>query len=78
MQCHSKHRDPPMSTTDLPGYPRPTPAQGSPASPGARPYVLVGRRPSRFPDLLAELTRAQPLTMLSVAFVAGLFFAWRR
>ena len=45
---------------------------------GGRPYTVVRRPPSRFPDLIAELTRAQPLTMLSVAFVAGLFFAWRR
>jgi hypothetical protein len=68
-----------MTNSDLPASPK---ASSTKASEGARlsgrPYVLVGRRPSRFPDLLAELTRAQPLTMLSVAFVAGLFFAWRR
>ena len=32
----------------------------------------------RFPDVLAEITRAQPLTMLAVAFIAGMFLAWRR
>lgn len=67
-----------MSPSDLPGYPRPSPEQDSGERRASRPHVVVGRRPSRFPDLLAELTRAQPLTMLSVAFVAGLFFAWRR
>jgi hypothetical protein len=45
---------------------------------GGRPYTVARPTSSRFPDLLAELTRAQPLTMLSVAFVAGLFLAWRR
>jgi hypothetical protein len=43
-----------------------------------KPYVVVS--PPRFPDVLAEITRAQPLTMLSIAFVAGLVLAagWRR
>ena len=43
-----------------------------------KPYVVVA--PPRFPDVLAEVTRAQPLTMLSVAFIAGLVLAagWRR
>jgi hypothetical protein len=38
------------------------------------------RGPYRFPDVLAEITRAQPLTMLSVAFIAGMIVAagWRR
>jgi hypothetical protein len=46
---------------------------------GDHPYV-IGPRPSYFPDVLAEITRAQPLTMLSVAFIAGLILAagWRR
>ena len=44
-----------------------------------KPYVVVSPAP-RFPDLLAEITRAQPLTMLSVAFIAGMVLAagWRR
>jgi len=44
-----------------------------------KPYVVVAPAP-RFPDLLAEITRAQPLTMLSVAFIAGMVLAagWRR
>jgi hypothetical protein len=44
-----------------------------------KPYVFVSPAP-RFPDVLAEITRAQPLTMLSIAFVAGLVVAagWRR
>ena len=43
-----------------------------------RPYVVVA--PPRFPDVLAEITRAQPLTMLSIAFITGLVLAagWRR
>lgn len=53
-------------------------------SPGAtsrnearKPYVVVSPQP-RFPDVLAEITRAQPLTMLSIAFIAGVILAWRR
>jgi hypothetical protein len=44
-----------------------------------KPYVVV-EAPSRFPDVLAEITRAQPLTMLSVAFITGMVLAagWRR
>ena len=44
-----------------------------------KPYVVVEPTP-RFPDVLAEITRAQPLTMLSVAFIAGMVLAagWRR
>lgn len=44
-----------------------------------KPYVVVEPAP-RFPDVLAEITRAQPLTMLSVAFIAGMVLAagWRR
>jgi hypothetical protein len=43
-----------------------------------KPYVVVS--PPRFPDVVAEITRAQPLTMLSIAFIAGLVLAagWRR
>lgn len=46
---------------------------------GGHPYV-IGPQPSYFPDVLAEITRAQPLTMLSVAFIAGMILAagWRR
>ena len=46
---------------------------------GDHPYVIAAR-PSYFPDVLAEITRAQPLTMLSVAFIAGMILAagWRR
>lgn len=45
-----------------------------------KPYVVISPAPPRFPDVLAEVTRAQPLTMLSIAFIAGLIFAagWRR
>jgi hypothetical protein len=45
-----------------------------------KPFVVVTPAPPRFPDVLAEITRAQPLTMLSIAFVAGLILAagWRR
>ncbi len=45
-----------------------------------KPYVVVSPPPPRFPDVLAEITRSQPLTMLSVAFIAGLILAagWRR
>lgn len=45
-----------------------------------KPHVVVAPAPPRFPDVLAEITRAQPLTMLSIAFVAGLIVAagWRR
>jgi hypothetical protein len=68
-----------MTNTDLPAACRPASTEASEgARLGGRPYVVVGRQARRFPDLLAELTRTQPLTMLSVAFVAGLFFAWRR
>ena len=42
-----------------------------------RPRVVISTAP-RFPDVLAEITRAQPLTMLAVAFIAGMFLAWRR
>ena len=44
-----------------------------------KPYVVV-EKPPRFPDVLAEITRAQPLTMLSIAFITGLVLAagWRR
>jgi hypothetical protein len=44
-----------------------------------KPYVAVATTP-RFPDVVAEITRAQPLTMLSVAFLTGLILAagWRR
>lgn len=44
-----------------------------------KPYVVVEPAP-RFPDVLAEITRAQPLTMLSIAFIAGMVLAagWRR
>jgi hypothetical protein len=44
-----------------------------------RPRVVISTAP-RFPDVLAEITRAQPLTMLAVAFVAGMILAagWRR
>lgn len=44
----------------------------------AKPYVVAA--PPRFPDVLAEITRAQPLTMLSIAFITGLVLAagWRR
>ena len=44
------------------------------------PYVVIAKPPPRFPDVLAEITRAQPLTMLSVAFIAGMIVAagWRR
>ncbi len=66
-------------TSELPAASREPLAQTSEgARLGSRPYTVVRPTPSRFPDLVAELTRAQPLTMLSVAFVAGLFFAWRR
>jgi hypothetical protein len=41
-------------------------------------HVVIPAAPPRFPDVLAEITRAQPLTMLSVAFIAGLILAWRR
>jgi hypothetical protein len=59
----------------------PTPSPDAPA--GAtprRPYVIVSPAPPRFPDVLAEVTRAQPLTMLAVAFIAGMVLAagWRR
>jgi hypothetical protein len=52
------------------------------ASAGAaprKPYVVVTPAP-RFPDVLAEITRAQPLTMLAVAFISGMVLAagWRR
>ena len=45
-----------------------------------KPYVVVSPAPPRFPDVLAEVTRAQPLTMLAVAFIAGMVMAagWRR
>jgi hypothetical protein len=45
-----------------------------------KPYVVVSPAPPRFPDVLAEVTRAQPLTMLAIAFIAGMVMAagWRR
>jgi hypothetical protein len=45
-----------------------------------KPYVVISPAPPRFPDVLAEITRSQPLTMLSVAFIAGMILAagWRR
>jgi hypothetical protein len=44
-----------------------------------QPHVVIPAAP-RFPDVLAEITRAQPLTMLSIAFIAGIVVAagWRR
>ncbi len=44
-----------------------------------RPDVVV-LKPRRFPDVLADITRTQPLTMLAIAFVAGMILAprWRR
>ena len=50
-----------------------------PRDTAGKPYVVV-EKPPRFPDVLAEITRAQPLTMLSVAFITGLVLAagWRR
>ena len=58
--------------------PAPSSAAASRDNPG-KPYVVV-EKPPRFPDVLAEITRAQPLTMLSVAFITGLVLAagWRR
>ena len=46
---------------------------------GDDPYVFAPK-PYYFPDVLADMTRAQPLTMLSVAFIAGIILAagWRR
>ncbi len=43
-----------------------------------KPHVVVPAARPRFPDVLAEITRAQPLTMLGVAFIAGLILGWRR
>jgi len=45
-----------------------------------KPHVVIPAAPPRFPDVLAEITRAQPLTMLSIAFIAGIVVAagWRR
>ena len=45
-----------------------------------KPHVVISPAPPRFPDVLAEITRAQPLTMLSIAFIAGIVVAagWRR
>ena len=53
---------------------------GPSSSTTRKPYVVVAPAPPRFPDVLAEITRAQPLTMLSIAFIAGLVVAagWRR
>jgi hypothetical protein len=44
-----------------------------------RPGVVI-LKPRRFPDVLAEITRTQPLTMLAIAFIAGMILAprWRR
>jgi hypothetical protein len=46
---------------------------------GNHRYV-IGPKPPYFPDVFAEITRVQPLTILSVACVAGMTFAagWRR
>jgi hypothetical protein len=43
------------------------------------PEVVI-LKPQRFPDVLAQITRTQPLTMLAVAFIAGMILAprWRR
>lgn len=56
----------------------PAPSAAPRDNPG-KPYVVV-EKPPRFPDVLAEITRAQPLTMLSIAFITGLVLAagWRR
>ena len=58
----------------------PSPEIAPSDAPPQKPYVVVSPAQPRFPDVLAEITRAQPLTMLSVAFVAGLIVAagWRR
>jgi hypothetical protein len=62
--------------------PDPVPRDETASRTGAtrKPFVVVAPAPTRFPDVLAEITRAQPLTMLSIAFVAGLIVAagWRR
>jgi hypothetical protein len=44
-----------------------------------RPEIVI-LRPRRLPDVLAQITRTQPLTMLAIAFVAGMILAprWRR
>ena len=44
-----------------------------------RPDVVI-LKPRRLPDVLAEITRTQPLTMLAIAFIAGMILAprWRR
>jgi hypothetical protein len=44
-----------------------------------RPDVVI-LKPRRLPDVLAEITRNQPLTMLAIAFIAGMILAprWRR
>lgn len=69
-----------MTNTDSP-----TSSAGSRAEADVRAKLgdhlyVIGPKPSYFPDVLAEITRAQPLTMLSVAFIAGVVFAagWRR
>ena len=61
-------------------YHAPTPDPASGEAPAQKPYVVVSPDPPRFPDVLAEITRSQPLTMLSVAFIAGMILAagWRR
>jgi hypothetical protein len=58
----------------------PSPDTASGDAPTRKPYVVVSPAPPRFPDVLAEITRSQPLTMLSVAFIAGMILAagWRR
>jgi hypothetical protein len=58
----------------------PAPSPGpAPRDENGKPYVVV-TAPPRFPDVLAEITRAQPLTMLSIAFITGIVLAagWRR
>jgi hypothetical protein len=44
-----------------------------------RPDVVI-LKPPRLPDVLAQITRTQPLTMLAIAFIAGMILAprWRR
>jgi hypothetical protein len=69
-----------MDNATLSPDPVPGDETASRAETARRPFVLVSPAPPRFPDVLAEITRAQPLTMLSIAFVAGLIMAagWRR
>ena len=57
-----------------------SPDAASGDAPARKPYVVLSPTPPRFPDVLAEITRSQPLTMLSIAFIAGMILAagWRR